>query len=106
MIRILLMLISLILTLTMAVPAGAWSSARRAETSGPVVRHFGQVPVRPVAGSRAVPVIPPFPPYRARYDRQYYIKAHDGSAIPVVPVFIVPVAPAPEQPRCSIYFCD
>jgi hypothetical protein len=61
---------------------------------------------RPIPSHAPKPILvaPAFP--------QYYIKAHDGSAIPVVPVFVVPVAPPPAapvpiaRPSCYRFFCD
>jgi hypothetical protein len=60
---------------------------------------------RPAMSSR-VPrplYIPSFP--------QYYIKDQTGVAIPVVPVFVVPIAPPPSpapvaKPACYRFFCD
>jgi hypothetical protein len=47
--------------------------------------------------------IPSFP--------QYYIKDQTGVAIPVTPVFVVPIAPPPSPapvatPACYRFFCD
>jgi hypothetical protein len=82
--------ISLALTLAVSAEAGHGASHRPAPALTSRPAH------RPV-------VVPPFP--------QYYIKAHDGSAIPVVPIFVVPVAPAPApvpvtKPSCYRFFCD
>jgi len=48
-------------------------------------------------------VVAPFP--------QYYVKDQLGFAHPVVPVFVVPVAPPPApvpvaKPSCYRFFCD
>jgi hypothetical protein len=42
---------------------------------------------------------------------QYYIKDSTGFPIPVVPVFVIPVAPPPSpapvaKPACYRFFCD
>jgi hypothetical protein len=83
--------LALSLSLALALTASADAGGRTPRSTPPVVRA-----PRPV-------VVPAFP--------QYYIKAHDGSAIPVVPVFVVPVTPAPPPapaatPACYRFFCD
>jgi hypothetical protein len=56
--------------------------------------------LRPVARPVVVPRVP-----------QFYYKDHLGFAHPVVPVFIVPVAPPPPpvpvaKPPCQRFFCE
>jgi hypothetical protein len=61
----------------------------------------------------ARPVISSWVPYAPRLSAfpQYYIKDSTGFPIPVVPVFVIPVAPPPSpapvaKPACYRFFCD
>jgi hypothetical protein len=65
--------------------------------------HHGPAPARAARSIHQPVVVAPFP--------QYYIKDHLGFAHPVVPVFVVPVAPAAPpmpvaKPSCYRFFCD
>jgi hypothetical protein len=95
--------LGLALALLLLAPVPIEATGQRGKKAPANSRSFSHVPSRG-AQTRAVPVIPPFP--------QFYIKAQDGSAIPVTPVFVVPVAPPVSAPRpratapCQRFFCE